>query len=207
MSESRLPIWIINETAYPSSTLPVRYTSIYDGIIFVAKSDMDRTTFRCCFIIPGESGSEEICSDQRVLKIACMFNNLFKFFCNFFLLTFVARIEIHSGPQNVTVIAGDEVNLECKYSGTGVLPLWLINDIPYATSDLPVIYRYEEDGIYFTATSELNGTTFQCLIWTYGPNGLYPASSGIGILTVLNDGKLYVLFTNDRVPTYLQTRS
>ena len=102
-------------------------------------------------------------------------------------------LQVHTdGPDNITRTEGEEnIQVDCPLSLTGA-PIWRINDslLDLASIEVPLIpTRF---GITITlVTRNIDQTRFQCFAST--GNGLHVRASDIGTLTVIKQGKQYVM--------------
>ena len=97
-------------------------------------------------------------------------------------------------PQDKVVCVEDEVNITCGYnfSDSSIVPVWIINDQPYSSSDIqnssmfrvPMVNdTFDTVLTVYSANEMMNKTTFQCELL------IQPlVTSSIGTLTVM--GKL-----------------
>ena len=77
---------------------------------------------------------------------------------------FEGAISILEGPNNATVVAGDEAIFRCRFNGTSNSPLWNIGGDTYSSSHLPIGYQFSREGLYLpTVPESLNNTRFTCL--------------------------------------------
>lgn len=99
----------------------------------------------------------------------------------------VAAVTFQSGPQNLTVVTGEDAYFPCIYSGIGVLPKWSIAGRNYTTRNLPNSHFFNGSGLVVINVNLLmNNWTYFCYFMVLNVSERITFKSSAGTITVIS---------------------